>query len=505
MSQRVQPTSRSARLRGPLDTERPPTGAARWLALQASAGNRAVRELLERGQAKLEVGPAGDRFEQEADRVAASVVARLRSGDEAARSPSIDTSADPEVSRRSGSGGGPLDEGTERVLQSARGGGNPLAPSARKPFEDAFGADFSQVRLHTGGQATKLNRQLQARAFTLGPDIFLRDGAPDLRRHADQELLAHELTHTLQQGAGLVQASPAAAATVQRKEVTIGGEQVEVADDEEEVEAKDIIETLKTTYGLDVNSTQGVQAIKDQYVNVPTSVLDSLSTRKWRMVELRAVLETMKHYAAILGAEREQSTRKASPQEVVAVGKVTQAIDANTSAGKLDTSTLGEYFKANKTMNLFKAQEGSTGDFPGDESKQLVGTFVHEMAHGLLAYAYDDFVAATGGYWDDQVTPSGTDGVEAPITDYGTMNAREDLCETAMFYFVEPESLKAGRGATKGKPGNPAPLRYAFMQKVTNDWLPPPPPPPVVSSEPVTSTTTKPTKKKKKWYQFWKK
>jgi hypothetical protein len=95
------------------------------------------------------------------------------------------------------------------------------------------------------------------------------------------------------------------------------------------------------------------------------------------------------------------------------------------------------------------------------------------MGHGLLAYAYDDFVKESDGFWTDQVTKSGKAGAEAPITGYGAKNAREDLCETAMMFYVKPDTLKSGTGADKGKPGNAAPKRYAFMEKIGKGWLPP--------------------------------
>jgi hypothetical protein len=68
-------------------------------------------------------------------------------------------------------------------------------------MEGAFGADFANVRIHTGSTSKELNNRIQAKAFTTGSDIYFRDGAPDVTRTADQSLLAHELTHVVQQGA----------------------------------------------------------------------------------------------------------------------------------------------------------------------------------------------------------------------------------------------------------------------------------------------------------------
>lgn len=257
--------------------------------------------------------------------------------------------------------------------------------------------------------------------------------------------------------------------TIQRKEVTIKGELVEISSilgfvtpkgEKERKEAEEILTTIKDDYGIDVSSTTLIEGIKEQYNKVPEKVTKALKARKWRMNELRALATALSHYAPILGARRGMSTRAGSDQEVTAVGKAAQAIDTNKPAGKLDTTTLGEYFKGKKVMGIFKASEGFHDVFQ-DENEELVGTFIHEIAHGLLAYAYDDFVAESGGFWTDQDTKSGAEGTEKPPTDYGNKNAREDMCDTASLYFIKPERLNA------------FPKRKAFMAKVGKDWVPP--------------------------------
>ncbi|MEH1965086.1 eCIS core domain-containing protein [Nostoc sp.] len=90
-------------------------------------------------------------------------------------------------------------------IQRARGSGQPLADSIRVPMEQAFGADFSGVRIHTGSQANQLNQSIQAKAFTTGQDVFFRQGTYEPRSQGGQELLAHELTHVVQQSGGAVQ------------------------------------------------------------------------------------------------------------------------------------------------------------------------------------------------------------------------------------------------------------------------------------------------------------
>ena len=154
-----------------------------------------------RRSSTLVVGAVDDPAEHEADRMAASVVSILRSGDPGDGLPGA-SAGDGGRIRRSAVGveGGPIDQDTESKIQSSRGGGSPLAPDVQSKMGSAFGADFSRVRVHTGAQSKDLNDRIQAKAFTVGSDVYFRDGAPDASSSSGQQLLAHELTHTIQQG-----------------------------------------------------------------------------------------------------------------------------------------------------------------------------------------------------------------------------------------------------------------------------------------------------------------
>ncbi|MEH2079371.1 MAG: DUF4157 domain-containing protein [Nostoc sp.] len=93
----------------------------------------------------------------------------------------------------------------ETSINQARGGGQSMADNIRQPMEQAFSADFSGVKIHTDGQSDQLNRSIQARAFTTGQDVFFRQGEYNPGSRSGQELLAHELTHVVQQNGGAVQ------------------------------------------------------------------------------------------------------------------------------------------------------------------------------------------------------------------------------------------------------------------------------------------------------------
>jgi hypothetical protein len=190
------------------------------LALQRAAGNGAVLGLI---QAKLTVGPVGDRHEQQADRVAEQVLnthlpspARRGAGSEVQRQeeeeevttqPLVqrqdeeELQAKPLVQRQPG---GSLEAGAELEgrLSAQRGRGSPLPDDARAFMAPRFGADFGGVRIHTGGEAVQMSKELKAQAFTHGQDVYFGAGRYEPATDAGKRLLAHELTHVVQQGGG---------------------------------------------------------------------------------------------------------------------------------------------------------------------------------------------------------------------------------------------------------------------------------------------------------------
>ena len=91
--------------------------------------------------------------------------------------------------------------GIDRVLQS---GGRPLETSAKVQMESALGADFSDVRIHTGQDADRSAASLGANAYTMGSDIVFSEGGYDPASDSGQRTLAHELTHVVQQRSGPV-------------------------------------------------------------------------------------------------------------------------------------------------------------------------------------------------------------------------------------------------------------------------------------------------------------
>jgi outer membrane protein OmpA-like peptidoglycan-associated protein len=229
---------------------RAPGSAEALLHLQRTSGNQAVGRLLaaprSQLQAQLRIGQPGDVFEREADRVANMVAGPApphgglpgisqihgagagaaagalrrcalcggdRGVDEAGEASTAATPAtlqrkcrceqgtgDELVQSREAPGSSPrVPAGFPAQVASLRGGGVPLSPAQRGFFEPRFGHDFGAVRLHTGAPAERAAEAVQARAFTLGEDVVFGRGeyAPD--SPAGRHLLAHELTHVVQQ------------------------------------------------------------------------------------------------------------------------------------------------------------------------------------------------------------------------------------------------------------------------------------------------------------------
>lgn len=169
-------------------------------------------------QAKLTLGTPGDVYEQEADRVARQVVDEIHSSAFRASPPPLEgedvtNGGDTGRVQRQitvqalGNAGGEMSSEWEAQLQGAKSGGQPLSPLVKEPMERSFGADFGSVRVHTGAQADGLAQSIQAKAFTTGQDVFFRQGAYEPESRGGQELIAHELTHVVQQSGGAVMRS----------------------------------------------------------------------------------------------------------------------------------------------------------------------------------------------------------------------------------------------------------------------------------------------------------
>jgi hypothetical protein len=169
-------------------------------------------------QPKLAIGAPGDKYEQEADRVAQQVVQRLNAPQTRRAQPGTSVQRQipedeelqmkPIQMRGDAKTGGQASPDLESAINQAKGGGQSLDDGLQRSMGQAMGANFSGVRVHTDDRADQLNRSIQAKAFTTGQNVFFRQGAYQPGSRGGQELLAHELTHVVQQSGGAVQRAP---------------------------------------------------------------------------------------------------------------------------------------------------------------------------------------------------------------------------------------------------------------------------------------------------------
>ncbi len=164
-------------------------------------------------QTKLTIGEPGDKYEQEADSMAEKVMSmdtptenhQSIQPQSQAESPiqkqPISTSINPMIQGKSSTADGVSEANPdiESRLTSQKGGGTPIDEQTRSFMEPRFGADFSSVRVHTDSTSVQMNQDLGAQAFTHGQDVYFGAGKYNPGADDGKRLLAHELTHVVQQ------------------------------------------------------------------------------------------------------------------------------------------------------------------------------------------------------------------------------------------------------------------------------------------------------------------
>lgn len=149
-------------------------------------------------QRKLTIGATNDPLELEADLVAEQVLANKPAH-------SFSNISTPKIQRRAEQASAQTEEvpaSVERVLASS---GSPLPITVRKDMEQRFGQDFSQVRMHIGSAAEQSATDVSANAYTVGNNIVFNRGKFSPETQSGKRLLAHELTHVVQQSHGVRQ------------------------------------------------------------------------------------------------------------------------------------------------------------------------------------------------------------------------------------------------------------------------------------------------------------
>jgi Domain of unknown function (DUF4157) len=158
-------------------------------------------------QFKHAIGPPDDPLKNEADAMADTIMrmpeqnfiqrkcADCEEEEKLQRKPLVSF-----IQRKEASSGAVVSDIISSQINSSRGNGSSMDNSTQTFMQSRFGADFSNVKIHTGGEAVQMNRELNAKAFTVGNDIYFNEGQYNPNSNDGKHLLAHELTHTVQQG-----------------------------------------------------------------------------------------------------------------------------------------------------------------------------------------------------------------------------------------------------------------------------------------------------------------
>ncbi|MCO6477075.1 MAG: DUF4157 domain-containing protein [Phaeodactylibacter sp.] len=164
---------------------------------------------------KLTVNAPNDAYEQQADAMADSIM-RMEEEEEQLQAMPLENAlqrkcaaceeeeekvqSKPFLRKVEGRGGSEASPELAGQLDESKGGGAPLPEATQGRMGRAFGADFSHVKVHTGSRAAAMSQGIQAKAFTHGSDIYFNEGQYQPETSSGSHLLAHELTHVVQQG-----------------------------------------------------------------------------------------------------------------------------------------------------------------------------------------------------------------------------------------------------------------------------------------------------------------
>lgn len=226
-------------------------------------------------QTKLNIGQPDDQFEKEADSVADLVVSQKCAGCDDGRKvqesqekeylsagvkklhrkPIFESNAESpedETPVQKKADHSPLqmvNPSTESSLNSSKDSGHPLPENTRQQMESSIGADFSDVRIHSDYNAARMSKDLNAQAFTQGNDVYFNSGKYNTSNQEGQHLLAHELTHTIQQSTScqtkLIQRNGTSTTAAQPTPAALTGPPYKINNDKVQLDTSANPKTLK--------------------------------------------------------------------------------------------------------------------------------------------------------------------------------------------------------------------------------------------------------------------
>ena len=247
-------------------------------------------------QKKLSVNQPGDRYEQEADRVADHVMSmpepniqRYNEDEEEPIQMSRDIQGQPAQTTGNEAG-----SGIETRLGSQRQKGTPLSRETGQFMETRFGSDFRDVRIHNDRDAARMSKALGANAFTTGRDIYFNEGKFNENSPEGRHLLSHELTHVVQQGNteeviqrdGFDMRYPTLEAWAIQSPDFLATNSFPLTPDQ--------IATARTIFGNSIDLTQ-VQVAETLLINAPTTFANTIRIAPGYTLNNRTLIHELGH------------------------------------------------------------------------------------------------------------------------------------------------------------------------------------------------------------------
>jgi len=241
-----------------------------------------------------------------------------------------------------GSKGATLNKDPTRRIRVQRGSARPLEPEVRFEMGGTFGQDFSDVHIHTNTEDNRLSKELGAKAFTTGKEVFFREGAYQPGSEAGKNLLGHEPTHVVQQ----------------ESSTQVGQRSIGRIGDAWEHEAALVGQAVSGGHEVSVGTTSAVPALQRKAGDkFDTSVVPSGQAAKWHAAR-RAALKAMFEPKVVKPTEEAyKALRKQKPDAQVALVKVDHAKGGLMDMQKRNYGVAPMYWKLIATYNYLRMQE----------------------------------------------------------------------------------------------------------------------------------------------------
>ncbi len=369
-----------------------------------------IRQILDRPQlhTKLKTSGPDDRYEHEADRVA----------DQVARMP------DSQVQRqKEGEDSGPTQPATRDMpaASSSGGSGQPLPESVQSYFEPRFGHDFSKVKVHTDAGAAESAREINARAYTIGRDIVFGEGQYAPETVSGGRLLAHELTHVVQQASVLAHGriqrktlfGPAIGAPTDWKTKVDGAstsaEKAALVKEATGVETVDV--TAKTKSDTKVNKAHLVAYnSSDPKINYDDGLnsKESISGKRKLTANAGYTINSAKSYVVLgpkaLDADRYYHTRRVLSHEFDHIRQAAAGSKLKGNESELDAWTTSFIRDFHRSYVLRKTKSGSRCYF--DSNPQWSPLLEYYVRSDVGETTRDDAIKRIKGYYTATIKPN---------------------------------------------------------------------------------------------------